>query len=155
MTVEPWFAREDFAALYPRLRRFAAVVGPLDVEPDDLVQEALAAMLRRPAPPDHAEAFLRRSIANLAISGGRRRARWDRRMPVLADRDRHDDAYPSSAPSLDALSPQARAIVWMVDVEGRSSTDVAAVLGMRDAAVRQQLARARKRLRAELAEEER
>ena len=31
-----------FAELYPRLRRFAAVVGSPDDDPDDLVQEAVA-----------------------------------------------------------------------------------------------------------------
>src|SRR3954452_3118959 len=34
-------------ALYAGWRRFAAVVGPLEVEPDDLVQEALARSLQR------------------------------------------------------------------------------------------------------------
>ncbi len=38
---------EIFADLYPKLRRFAAVVADLDMEPDDLVQDALAATLRR------------------------------------------------------------------------------------------------------------
>ena len=33
--------------LYPSLRRFAAVVGPAEVEPDDLVQEALLRVLER------------------------------------------------------------------------------------------------------------
>ncbi len=33
--------RELIHDLYPSLRRLAAVVGPADVEPDDLVQEAL------------------------------------------------------------------------------------------------------------------
>jgi DNA-directed RNA polymerase specialized sigma24 family protein len=32
---------ELFRALYPGLRRFAAAVGPLEVDPDDLVQDAL------------------------------------------------------------------------------------------------------------------
>ena len=35
-----------FEELHPALRRFAAVVGGPTVEPDDLVQEALARTLR-------------------------------------------------------------------------------------------------------------
>lgn len=35
-----------FAQLYPGLRRFAAVVGPTEVDPDDLAQEAVARVLR-------------------------------------------------------------------------------------------------------------
>ena len=42
-----------FADLYPSLRRFAAVVGSVDIDPDDLVQDALVRALRRGplAPP--------------------------------------------------------------------------------------------------------
>ena len=36
-----------FARLYPGLRRFAAVCGSFDTDPDDLVQEAVARTLRR------------------------------------------------------------------------------------------------------------
>ena len=36
-------------ALYPALRRFAAMTAPLEMDPDDLVQDALAATLA-PAP---------------------------------------------------------------------------------------------------------
>ncbi len=33
--------------LYPSLRRFAAVVGSADIDPDDLVEDALQRALRR------------------------------------------------------------------------------------------------------------
>lgn len=33
-------------SLYPTLRRFAGAMGPAEVEPDDLVQEALVRTLR-------------------------------------------------------------------------------------------------------------
>ena len=32
--------------LYPKLRRFAAVVGPSEVDPNDLVQEALVRVMQ-------------------------------------------------------------------------------------------------------------
>ncbi|MET0566405.1 MAG: hypothetical protein ABW021_08185 [Acidimicrobiia bacterium] len=39
--------RELITSLYPALRRIAGVAGSVDVEPDDLVQEALMRVLRR------------------------------------------------------------------------------------------------------------
>ncbi|MGD2103337.1 MAG: sigma factor, partial [Acidimicrobiia bacterium] len=71
--------RELIRQLYPALRRIAAVAGPVDVEPDDLVQEALVRTLgsRGLAELDNPLAYLRRVIVNLASnqrrSAGRRR----------------------------------------------------------------------------------
>lgn len=42
--LEEWRILDD---LYPALRRFAAVAAPADLEPDDLVQEALVKVLKR------------------------------------------------------------------------------------------------------------
>ena len=39
--------RELITSLYPSLRKIAAVAGSVDVEPDDLVQEALVRTLRK------------------------------------------------------------------------------------------------------------
>ena len=68
--------------MYPRLRALAAVVGPVEEEPDDLVQEAVEKVLRRQGISDiiDPEAYLRRSIVNLASNrrrslGRLRRAR--------------------------------------------------------------------------------
>jgi DNA-directed RNA polymerase specialized sigma24 family protein len=41
-------ALDELRALYPPLRRYAAVVGSCDVEPDDLVQEAFTRFLSQP-----------------------------------------------------------------------------------------------------------
>jgi DNA-directed RNA polymerase specialized sigma24 family protein len=37
----------ELRRIYPRLRRFAAVVTPQEIDPDDLMQEALAKLLAR------------------------------------------------------------------------------------------------------------
>jgi hypothetical protein len=57
--------------LYPSLRRFAAVVGRADVDPDDLVQEAFTRLLvsRRREDVRDLGAYLRRTIVNLASGG--------------------------------------------------------------------------------------
>ena len=61
-----------FAELYGPLRRFAAVVGPIEVDPDDLLQEAVARVLRRRrlTDLDQPGAYLRRTIVNLASVNG-------------------------------------------------------------------------------------
>ena len=50
------------------LRRFVAVVGPPDVEPDDLVQEAFVRALHRglDGVDDLTELYLRRAVLNLS-----------------------------------------------------------------------------------------
>ncbi len=55
-------------SLYPSLRKIAAVAGSFDVEPDDLVQEALVRVLRKGSISDldNPLAFLRKTIVNLA-----------------------------------------------------------------------------------------
>src|SRR5687768_9466293 len=59
---------EMFRSLYPGLRRLAGACGPIDGEPEDLVQEAVSRALRRGplTELDDAGAYLRRSIVNLA-----------------------------------------------------------------------------------------
>jgi DNA-directed RNA polymerase specialized sigma24 family protein len=112
-------------------------------------------MLRRAEPPRNPEAFLRTSIVNRAISQTRHRSRWSVRRPTIVGRQApHSDVYPSDTDLLDRLDPRARVIVWLLDVERWTSPEVAEMLGMREAAVRQQAARARRRLRTHLETED-
>ena len=81
MVVEVGDDEATFAGLYPRLRRLAAVAAPLEVDPDDLVQDALVRVLRRGplADLDDPGAYLAKVIVNLASNsrrglGRRRRA---------------------------------------------------------------------------------
>ncbi len=57
---------ETFEGLYPTLRRFTAMVADLDMDPDDLVQEALAATLQlhRLSELDQPAAYLKRTIVS-------------------------------------------------------------------------------------------
>ena len=142
-----------FASLYPSLRQFAAVTGSVDVEPDDLVQEAVARTLRshKLTELDDAGAYLRRAIVNLASNRRRSMARWRRaisRLDRVEEGQRPD--YPTDLADLLALEPDARALLFMVEVEGHSYADAAAVLGISEEAARTRAARARRRLRADL-----
>jgi len=139
------------AQLYPSLRRFAAVVAPAEVAPDDLVQDALVAMLRGGPVSrlDDPAAYLRRSMVNLASNHRRRLGRTRRGISRLFAEAQGSavDHYPSDLDHLAALRPQARAVLYMQHVEGMSSQLIAEALGLTDAAVRQIASRARRSLR--------
>jgi RNA polymerase sigma-70 factor (ECF subfamily) len=142
-----------FATLYPSLRAFAAVTGSVDVEPDDLVQEAVARTLRnhRLVDLDDAGAYLRRAIVNLAANRRRSMARFRR---AFARLDRIDEAqsaeYASDMADLLRLEPDARALLYMIEIEGHSYAEAALVLGITEEAARARAIRARRRLRAEV-----
>jgi DNA-directed RNA polymerase specialized sigma24 family protein len=64
---------QNLRSLYEPLRRFAAVIGRWDVEPDDLVQEAYTRVLRHAEHDiDDLGPYLRRAIVNLATDERRR-----------------------------------------------------------------------------------
>jgi RNA polymerase sigma-70 factor (ECF subfamily) len=144
-----------FGRLYPGLRRFAAATGPPEVEPDDLVQEAVARTLRRHtlSELDDAGAYLRRVILNLAANHRRGLARWRSVMPRLARADDGDDSTPNYASDLAdllRLPPETRAVLYLVEVEGASYAEAAAALGTTEEAARARAARGRQRLRLDL-----
>src|SRR5262245_34527559 len=81
--------------LYESLRRFAAVIGRWDVDPDDLVQEAYAKVLRRAeADIDDLGPYLRRAIVNLATDERRRLRRRAEVVQQLRP-EPAGDTYPS------------------------------------------------------------
>ena len=146
---------DEFAELYPHLRRFAAVVGDRADDPDDLVQEALARLLKRGDAPDDTERYLRRAIVNLTVDQGRRSTRWATRAPKLVAADEHRDSYPSELDLLDTLDPSQRAVLWLTVVEGWTFDEIGHLLDIQPAAARKQASRARARLRRDQEEQQR
>lgn len=142
--------------LYPSLRRFAAVVAPSEVAPEDLVQDALVLMLRRRPISEVTEpgAYLRRSMLNLSSNHRRRLGRARRAADRLCPDTSALDAYPSDLSHLAALRPEARAVLYMQHVEGHTSETIAHVLGLNPAAVRQIAVRARRELRDHIDQQE-
>ena len=145
---------EALRAEYEPLRRFAAVIGRYDVEPDDLVQEAYAKILRK-HPSDIRELgpYLRRTIVNLATDERRRVGRAATFAPKLATDGASTDSYPSDLSDLLCLPARVRALLYMVEVEGQQIAPAAQAVGMSSGNARVALLRARRRLRAELSEE--
>ena len=143
---------ERLLAAYPSARRFAAVVGSADVSPDDLVHDAIVAVLNRGGfdQIDDLGAYLRRAIVNRAANErrrlGRRRLALIRAHPDAADLHARD-AYPSDLAHLAELEPRARAVLYLHYVEGRSFEQIAELLDLRAAVVRQAAHRARRQLR--------
>lgn len=146
--------REALKRAYDGLRRFAAVVGPADVEPDDLVQEAFARVLRRGLDDiEDLQRYLRKTVLNLSAN---ERRSWSRRQAALA---RHGgsssttDATVVEVSDLLALPSDVRAVLWLVEVEGWPYGEVAALLGCSEGAARMRAARGRRALRTMAREE--
>jgi RNA polymerase sigma-70 factor, ECF subfamily len=147
----PRVSDAELLRLYPRLRRFAAVVAPAEVGPDDLVQEALERLLSRDVDDvAHIEAYLRQTMVRLAANHRRRLGRWRRvvkRTEAMAAQTAAAAEYPSDLSFLNELKPVARAVLFLHDVEGVDFATIAGQLGLTEAAAKQTAVRARRHLR--------
>jgi RNA polymerase sigma factor (sigma-70 family) len=145
-----------FADLYGPLRQFAAIVCSPDVDPDDLVQEAVVRTLAIHSLEelDDPGAYLRTAIVRLASNERRgARRRRDALNRVRVDQQHGPVVYPSDIAELWRLEPPDRAAVYLAVVERRSHREIAEVLGCAEEASRQRVSRALARLRVELAAE--
>lgn len=144
--------RQIFADVYPALRRFAAVVGSMDIEPDDLVQAAVVRALGGGPLSrfDSPEAYLRRTIVNLASNDRRRFGRRRRAMTRFTGgwTETDTDHYPSDLAELGQLPPSTRAVLYLREVEGYGYDDIAQMLGVTAASARMTASRALKALRS-------
>lgn len=142
--------------LYPVLRRFAAVVAPWDVEPDEVLHTVLARILQRKrlVELEQPAAYVKRAIVNEINSEMRSRLSARRAIARLgSEMAGVPAAYPSDVSDLMRLKPTERAILFLHDIQGIPFEEVAATLGMRAAAVRKAASRARRQLRAEILQE--
>ncbi len=142
-----------FRELYPALRRFAAIWAPRGVEPDDLLQQAVANTLARGPLNEIRDlaAYLRTSIANLARGlYGSTDVQLTSSPPDAAA---PDDVYPSDLRLIFELPPAGRAALFLVDIEGLSYRDAARILGCSAPALRARTSRARRELRTLLESE--
>jgi len=147
---------ELFRTLYPALRRYAAVIGSLGDDPDDLVQEALARTLTRHelVKIDNPSAYLRRVISNLVVDGVRADAVRTRHATRTQGDAAAHDTYPSDLDELRRLSAVERAVVYLIDVEGVSFAEAANALGISPVAARLRASRGRRTLRQLLEEQQ-
>jgi RNA polymerase sigma-70 factor (ECF subfamily) len=149
--------REVFERVYPALRRFASGVRPAGVDPDDLVQEALARTLaaRSLASLDDPLAYLRTTVVRVAMNHTREHHRRLARVVRLGPpTEQVDDHYPSDLTELLRIAPRARAVLFLTVVEGCSYRETAEVVGCSEPAARAMASRALHRLRALLSQAE-
>ena len=150
---ERWSPAEtqNLRELYEPLRRFAAVIGRFDVDPDDLVQNAYAKVLaRNPGEIRELGPYLRRMIVNLATDERRRTTRTNGLVQRIGAPETESDCYPSDLEDLMRIQPKVRALLYLVEIEGQPVADAAELVGMSNSGARVALMRARRRLRAEL-----
>jgi DNA-directed RNA polymerase specialized sigma24 family protein len=153
---ERWSAErvQELRELYEPLRRFAAVIGRYDVDPDDLVQDAFTNVLQRdPSGILDLGPYLRRAIVNAATDERRRAMRANGAMDRLGAAPGSADHYPSDLEDLMRLGPRVRALLYLVEIEGEPVADAAALVGMSHSGARVALMRARRRLRGDLTTE--
>lgn len=145
-------AERIIVAIYPDLRKFAAVVADLDVDPDDLVQDTLVSVLKSANLTQVSKplAYMKRAIVNRAMSNRRTAARRRNWLPPLAEASAYNDRYPSDLAALAALSAEDRAIVYLAEVDGYKHEEIGSMLNLTESVVSQRLSRARRRLRKDL-----
>lgn len=141
-----------FRAIYGPLRRFAAVVGPPHVEPDDLVQAALERVLRRRelVELDDPAAYLRRVIVRLASN---ERRGFARRLGAFERLTAVPESFvaPPEVGGLDelwSLTSEQRAVVYLKVIDGEPHDRIAELLGITAETSRRRLSRALAHLRS-------
>ena len=152
--VIPVSDQDIFRELYPGLRRFARACADRDIDPDDLIQSALARCLARKtlAELDDPGAYLRAAVVR-QVSDERRRLQRRRKSIVrLLRAEGSRDSYPSDVDFLDELNPFDRSILYLIHVEGWSVDQLADVFHTSAQAIRARASRARKVLRERLTE---
>ncbi len=134
------------------LIRYATVlVGPDNST--DVVTDAVLAAFSTPKWRDvsNPRAYLYRAVYNTAQSWHRSNGRRRRREQVVARRSdtvwRDPDSGVDVHRSLDTLSAQQRAVVFLTYWDDKSPAQIAELLDVSEGAVRKQLARAREQLR--------
>jgi RNA polymerase sigma factor (sigma-70 family) len=149
-----------FAELWRRYRRFAFATArslTSSFDPDDVAAEAftriLAALRNQSGPTTSFGGYLRQTLRAVVNNwGAKRQAATETDLvdaELLATPARfadHDDVL-SLRDAFALLPQQWRTVLWLSDVEGRSSAETAAALGITPEAARSLAYRARRRLR--------
>ena len=125
----------------------------MEVDPDDLLQEAVARVLRRGRLTDLDEpgAYLRRTMVNLSSNQRRQFARVRKALARFgAGSNPVRDVYPSDLADLLRLPAKERAVLYLSEVEGYRYAEIGQMLSCSEAAARKRALRARRRLHAAL-----
>jgi RNA polymerase sigma-70 factor (sigma-E family) len=141
-----------------RLMAIAIALTGERADAEDLLQTALERLLRhRRASTSGIEAYLRRTLYNLAADGWRRRGRWRRTVPLLRAEHARTGTAPDGMVTVDLrdelvrllrqLPPHQRAVIMLRYWEQRSETETAEMLGCTQGAVKSAASKGLHRLR--------
>lgn len=144
---------DDFRGLYEKYARgLWAYVARMTRNPtasDDIVQEAFLRVYQAAALTDATDDHRRRYLYVVATNLVRRRGRMDAPEHDGGEEPSDDganvDEQLAVRQALDALPPVEQQALWLTYVERWSSRELAAMLGYRDASMRQVITRARRR----------
>jgi RNA polymerase sigma-70 factor (sigma-E family) len=141
------------------LKRQAFLLCGDDHQAEDLVQDAIVRAFARSfrgREPDAPEAYVRTIMTNLFLDRARRQSRWNRRAPLLADRENVPDPAEEIVTrdlihaALDGLSPRQRACVVLRYYQDLPVAQVAATLGVAEGTVKRHLSDAMTRIAVQL-----
>lgn len=134
---------------YSELRKFAAVVGDIGDDPDDLLQEALVSVLKSTELTEVSDPLDRMKVAvmNRALSNRRSASRRTDEPSQATTPSVHDDQSSLPLLGLAALSIQDRAIVCLAEFDGYAHEEIGRVLNLTVPTVSRRLNRARRKLR--------
>jgi RNA polymerase sigma-70 factor (sigma-E family) len=144
---------ELYERLWPRLVRLGRLLTGSQSAGEDVAQEAFLRFLRQDRDVDNPEAYLRRSVVNLAVNTHRR----ERRERDLLQRYERPDPVVRDAPP-DALWPlvirlpaRQRAVLVLRYYEDLPEREIAQLVGCRPGTVKSLASRALATLRKDLA----
>jgi RNA polymerase sigma-70 factor (sigma-E family) len=140
----------------PQLLRAAVLLAGSQPDGEDLLQAALERLIRRRRPVDGSlEAYLRRTLYNLAADGWRRSGTWHRKLPLI--RVSQTTVAPDVAATVDLrdalfktlrqLSPQQRTVIVLRYWEQFTEGETAELLGCTEGTVKAAASRGLKRMR--------
>lgn len=144
----------DVLALVPALRRYSQSLSRSNADGEDLLQDCIEKVLssRGQWRGINLSAWAYRIMTNLHRNGYRKSARWpsvdiDAVPDMAAPADDNDPLERKRMrAALDALSPDNRAVLMLVVLEGHSYQEVAKLLDIPIGTVMSRLSRARKQL---------